>query len=89
MPATRLIEFDPHAMDDLAWLVQHERKLAGRALKLIGEAARTPFEGTGKPEPLRGELAGAWSRRIDATHRLVYTVTDTTLRILACRGHYD
>jgi toxin YoeB len=55
---------------------------------LIKETSRTPFEGTGKPEPLRNELSGWWSRRIDQEHRLVYRVTDTALEIIQCRLHY-
>ena len=52
-------------------------------------AARAPFVGIGKPEPLRGSLSGYWSRRIDDTHRLVYRATDDELIIIACRFHYD
>jgi toxin YoeB len=55
---------------------------------LIKECLRHPFEGTGKPEPLRGDLAGFWSRRIDREHRLVYRVTATTLEIAQCCYHY-
>lgn len=55
---------------------------------LIRECLRHPFEGTGKPEPLRGDLAGYWSRRIDREHRLVYRVTPTALEIVQCRYHY-
>ena len=85
----RSIELDPNAIEDLAWLIQNDRKLALRTLKLIQEAAKTPFEGTGKPEPLKHELAGAWSRRINDEHRLVYTADANRLRVLACRYHYD
>jgi toxin YoeB len=55
---------------------------------LIKECLRHPFEGTGKPEPLKGDLAGFWSRRIDREHRLVYRVTPTALEIVQCRYHY-
>ncbi|MFT7426712.1 MAG: toxin YoeB, partial [Algoriphagus sp.] len=55
---------------------------------LIKECQRTPFEGIGKPEPLKHELAGAWSRRIDREHRLVYRVKDGALEIAQCRHHY-
>jgi toxin YoeB len=60
------------------------RKLNG----LIKECLRHPFEGTGKPEPLKGDLSGFWSRRIDREHRVVYRVKDGALEILACRYHY-
>ena len=55
---------------------------------LIKECLRHPFEGTGKPEPLKGDLAGLWSRRIDREHRLVYRVTATSLEVVQCRYHY-
>jgi toxin YoeB len=56
--------------------------------KLIKESARTPFEGIGKPEPLKHEYAGYWSRRITDEHRLVYRVEDTFIKIIACKFHY-
>lgn len=56
--------------------------------RLTGECPRHPFEGTGKPEPLLGDVAGYWSRRIDREHRLVYRVTEDTLEIVLCRYHY-
>jgi toxin YoeB len=82
------IEFDPNAFDDLVWWIQQDRKTALRIIKLIKEIQRTPFEGTGKPEPLKHELQGCWSRRIKQEHRLVYEVSETKVRILACRYHY-
>ncbi|MEX2213345.1 MAG: Txe/YoeB family addiction module toxin [Phycisphaeraceae bacterium] len=84
----RSLEFDLHALDDLAWWVQRDRKTALRVIRLIEESHKTPFEGIGKPEPLKHELAGCWSRRIDHEHRLVYQVTKEKVRILACRYHY-
>jgi toxin YoeB len=84
----RGVEFDADAFEDLAWWVERDRKSALRIVRLIREVQRTPFEGTGKPEPLRHELRGAWSRRIDGEHRLVYVVADETIRIIACRYHY-
>ncbi|OGG46390.1 MAG: addiction module protein [Candidatus Handelsmanbacteria bacterium RIFCSPLOWO2_12_FULL_64_10] len=82
------LEFDPAAFEDLAFWVQQDRKTALRIVKLIREIQRDPFRGTGKPEPLRHELAGCWSRRIDGEHRLVYEVQEKKIRILACRYHY-
>ena len=82
------MEFDPSAFEDLAWWIQQDRKQALRIIKLIKEIQRTPFEGTGKPEALKHELAGCWSRRIDQEHRLVYEVKEDKIRILACRYHY-
>lgn len=84
----RKLEFDVAALEDLIWWVQTDRKKALRLLRLIHETQADPFGGIGKPEPLRHELAGCWSKRIDDEHRLVYTVTDDKIRILACRYHY-
>jgi toxin YoeB len=58
-------------------------------MKLIEDVQRSPFDGLGKPESLKHELKGLWSRRIDREHRLVYEVFDDKIRILACRFHYD
>lgn len=74
--------------DYLYWQTQ-DKKLLRRINELIKAAEREPFSGIGKPEPLRGELSGFWSRRIDEHDRLVYRVKDGTLEILSCRGHYD
>jgi len=82
------IELDEAAIEDLAYWVRHDRKKALRVLKLIQESARTPFEGTGKPEPLRHALSGYWSRRIDSEHRLVYRYEEGLLRVQSCRYHY-
>jgi toxin YoeB len=84
----RSLEFDPAAFDDLAWWVKTDRKRALRVLRLIQETQRDPFGGVGKPEPLKRELSGCWSKRIDDEHRLVYQVFDEKIRILACRYHY-
>ena len=83
----RSLEFDPAAFDDLAWWIANDRRIALRIVKLVKAIQRDPFEGAGKPEPLRHELAGSWSRRIDGEHRLVYSVTASKIRILACRFH--
>ncbi|MCI5219111.1 MAG: Txe/YoeB family addiction module toxin [Candidatus Electrothrix sp. LOE2] len=84
----RSLEFDLLAFEDLSWWVKNDRKKALRLLKLIKEIERSPFSGTGKPEPLKHDLAGCWSRRIDQEHRLVYEVFDDKIRIIACRYHY-
>lgn len=86
--SVRNLEFDPAAFDDLAWWVQSDRKKSLRILRLIQETIDDPFGGIGKPEPLKHELAGCWSKRIDDEHRLVYQVSDDKIRILACRYHY-
>lgn len=84
------LEFDGDAFEDLEWWVEHDRRMALRLMKLIREVQRTPYEGTGQPEPLKHELSGCWSRRINQEHRLVYQVVEeeNKVRILACRFHY-
>ena len=67
----RSIEFDPAAFEDLAWWAEHDRGQAIRIIRLVRDTQRDPFSGIGKPEPLKHELAGCWSRRIDQEHRLV------------------
>jgi toxin YoeB len=83
------LEFKPQAFEDLQYWVQQNPKLAKRLLRLIEETQRDPFGGTGKPEALRGELSGWWSKRIDQEHRLVYRVEGARLIIAQARGHYD
>ncbi len=84
----RNLEFDPAAFEDLAWWIEKDRKQALRLVKLIEAVQRDPFHGIGQPEPLKHELSGCWSRRIDREHRLVYQVLENKIRILACRYHY-
>lgn len=80
--------FSEQAWDDYLYWQANDRKLLERINGLIKEASRTPFKGTGKPEPLRGPLSGWWSRRITQEHRLVYRLTDDGLLIAQCRYHY-
>lgn len=85
---SRILCFTPSAWKDYEYWQGQDRKTLKRINTLIDAAIRTPFEGIGKPEPLLGNLAGFWSRRIDDKHRLVYAVDDGSLTVLACRGHY-
>lgn len=82
------IWFDEAWADYLFWQAQ-DRAMLRRINLLIRDIERGAFEGLGKPEPLRGDLSGFWSRRIDAKHRLVYRVSGDVLEILSCRGHYE
>ena len=84
----RNLEFDSSGFEDLAWWVEKDRKKALKIIKLIKEIQKNPFDGLGKPEPLKHDLSGCWSRRIDREHRLVYLVSEEKIRILACRYHY-
>lgn len=85
----RSIRFVPDAWEAYLHWHEQDKKTLKRINTLITAAARDPFAGIGKPEPLRGSLSGYWSRRIDDTHRLVYRATDDELVIIACRFHYD
>jgi toxin YoeB len=82
------VTFTPTALDDLRYWLKTNKRQAERVLELLEEIRRTPFEGTGKPEPLRFQLAGCWSRRIDREHRLVYQVEEAEIVVIACRYHY-
>jgi len=84
----RKIIVDINALNDLEWWAKTDKKIALRIIKLIRISAKDPFTGIGKPEPLKYELEGAWSRRINQEHRLVYDVTDKYIRVLSCRYHY-
>ncbi|MDH1624090.1 Txe/YoeB family addiction module toxin [Stutzerimonas stutzeri] len=76
------------AWDDYLYWQDADKRMVKKINELIKETRRTPFEGKGKPEPLRHNLAGFWSRRITAEHRFVYSVTDEALLIASCRYHY-
>ena len=86
------IVFADGAWEDFAFWLEQDRKVAVRIVRLIADIRREPFAGLGKPEPLRHDLAGFWSRRITQEHRLVYRVTGSgsaqVLEIAACRYHY-
>jgi toxin YoeB len=84
----RLI-FSKNAWEDYtSWLVE-DPKMLRRINDLVRVIQRTPYEGIGKPEPLKYDLAGLWSRRTDREHRLVYQVSGNDLLIFSCRYHYD
>ncbi len=80
--------FHPEFIEDLRFWVQTDRKLALRIFDLIEAIIRDPFDGIGKPEPLKYLAAGAWSRRITQEHRLVYLIRDQRIDFLQCRYHY-
>ena len=83
-----MIVFDPNGWEDYVYWQTQDRKTLKRINQLITDAQRDPFAGIGKPEPLRHILSGAWSRRIDDAHRLVYYITDYHIVILQAREHY-
>ena len=82
------LTFQEEGWEDYLYWQSADRKQLKKINGLIRECMRTPFNGTGKPEPLKGEFSGWWSRRIDREHRLVYRATDDTLLIAQCRYHY-
>ncbi len=80
--------FTESAWQDYLWFQEKDQRLLKRINQLLKDTLRTPFEGMGKPEPLRADLSGYWSRRINDEHRLVYGVIQNDLVIIACRYHY-
>jgi toxin YoeB len=82
------VTFSARAWNHYLFWQETDRKMLRKINRLIKECQRTPFEGAGKPEPLKGELSGWWSRRIDREHRLVYRVRDGAVEVAQCRYHY-
>lgn len=85
----RLLVFTPNAWADYIYWQTQDKKTLIRINTLIKATAREPFAGLGKPEALRGDLTGYWSKRIDDVNRLIYQVTDDELIIFTCRYHYS
>jgi len=86
--SSRLLCWTDEAWNDYIFWQGQDKKTLKRINKLISDTKRSPFEGIGKPEPLKENLSGFWSRRIDDTNRLVYAVEDKALTIISCRYHY-
>jgi toxin YoeB len=84
----RKISFTSDGWDDYQFWLNQDKKTLSKVNKLINETCREPFIGTGKPEPLKDNYTGFWSRRIDKQNRLVYSVTDNEINIVSCRFHY-
>ena len=87
-PTDVLLVWDDNAWQDYLWWQQQDRKILKRINLLLQDITRNGNEGIGKPEPLKYDFSGYWSRRITDEHRLVYKVTDTEVRIATCRYHY-
>jgi toxin YoeB len=83
------IVFSKNAWEDYTSWLQIDKKMLRKINDLIKDVQRNPHSGIGKPEPLKYDLAGYWSRRIDHEHRLVYQVIDNDIRIISCKYHYD
>lgn len=81
--------FTEDAWADYVYWQTQDKKVLKRINQLLQDIERNGYSGIGKPEPLRGNLAGFWSRRIDDEHRIVYRVSEDRVEIIQCRGHYD
>ena len=82
------VQFDKGAMEELYWWIQNHHKTALKIVELIQISSKTPFDGLGKPEPLKANWKGYWSRRITGEHRLVYKVETDSVIIVSLKGHY-
>ena len=85
---SRKLAWTDEAWQDYLYWQSQDKKTLKRINRLVEDAKRQPFDGLGKPEPLRENLAGFWSRRIDDTPRIVYAVDDHFLTVISCRYHY-
>lgn len=83
------LSFMSQAWDDYLYWQTQDKKTLKRINQLLQDIQRNGFEGIGKPEPLRGDKSGYWSRRIDSGNRIVYRITETVIEILECRSHYN
>ena len=84
----RKLAWDKNGWSDYLYWQKQDKKTLKKINRLIQNILGSPFEGIGKPEPLRENLSGYWSRRIDETNRLVYQVTDDYITVISCRYHY-
>jgi len=82
------ISWTPNAWEDYLYWQVNDKKILYRINELLKDTLRSPFAGIGKPEPLKGNFSGFWSRRINDEHRIIYAVKDKTLHIVQCRYHY-
>ena len=82
------IIFKPEALEQYSYWVQKNTNIANKIIKLLENISETPFEGIGKPEALKHNLKGCWSRRINKEHRLVYQVNAKSIIVMSCQFHY-
>lgn len=83
------ITFTVRAWEDYLYWQMQDKKVLKRINQLLQDIIRNGYEGIGKPEPLKGDLAGYWSRRIDDKHRIVYCIKGEIIEVYQCKGHYD
>ena len=81
--------FVDESWEDYLYWQKIDKKMLKRINSLLKDISRQPYDGIGKPEPLKHNYRGFWSRRIDGEHRLIYQVTEDEIRIIKCRFHYD
>jgi toxin YoeB len=86
--SSRLLSWTDESWNDYLYWQTQDKKTLKRINKIINDVKRSPFEGIGKPEPLKENLSGFWARRIDETNRLVYAVDEKAITIISCRYHY-
>lgn len=84
----RTVRFQGSALEQLSAWILADKKTGLRIIRLIEECRISSFEGLAKPEPLKGNLSGYWSRRIDEEHRLIYEVFDNEIVVISMKGHY-
>ena len=84
----RNIYFEPNAWLEFGWWFKNDLKTAKRIYALLESILQTPFDGQGKPEPLKSNYSGYWSRRITQEHRLVYKVENAKIIVISAKGHY-
>ena len=85
---SRRVTFTPEAWEEYLYWQSHDKQILKKVNQLLKDSQRDPFSGIGKPEPLKNDLSGSWSRRISDEHRLVYIVNETEIRVTSCRYHY-
>ena len=83
------VTFTINAWDQMTEVIRTDKRMAKQVIKLIDDTVRNPFSGLGKPEPLKMELRGFWSKRVDKKNRMVYRVTSEAIEIIAIKGHYE
>ena len=86
--SNRLLSWTDEAWNSYVYWQTQDKKTLKRINKLISDVKRSPFDGIGKPEPLKENLSGFWSRRIDDTNRLVYAADDNAITVISCRYYY-
>ena len=85
----RKVTLAPGVIEQMQNYKAGQQKLAFKIFELLADIQNNPFQGNGKPEPLKGDLSGFWSRRIDQEHRLIYKIEGDEIQVLSCFGHYQ